>query len=116
MASGFEVEPARLSSLAADLGRSVDSMASARQATESAGGGRTGEVSLDKACGEFRDRWGYGLKQLGTTTHALAQALDATAKAYLAVEQAVAKSFGGLGAGSGTGSTAGSGEPGGGQI
>ncbi|MFC1420203.1 hypothetical protein [Streptacidiphilus cavernicola] len=102
MGSGFEVDPARLTSLADQLGTSVDSMASARTAMASAGDGQTGEASLDKACGEFRDKWGYGLKQLGTTTHALAEGLSATAKAYLSVEDEVTRSFGGsLGGGGG---------------
>lgn len=114
MATGYEVEPAQLSALAKELGRAVDTMGSARQQMHAAGDRQTGEASLDHACGDFRDKWGYGLKMLAETTHALAGGLDATAKAYLAVEQALAAAFGAAG-GAGGGALGGAGGGGGGS-
>lgn len=51
--------------------------------------------ALDSACGTFHDKWGYGLKQLGSTSEALATGLSETAQAYLAVDAAIVASMGG---------------------
>ena len=95
MSTEFEVEPEQLALLARDLSQAVSAMRAARQAMEMASGGSIGVDALDSACGAFHSKWGYGLKQLGSTAEALATGLSETAQAYLAVEAAVAKSMGG---------------------
>ncbi|MEZ0090592.1 type VII secretion target [Streptacidiphilus sp. EB129] len=97
MAAGYRVDPGQLGALAKGLHGAVDAMSAARRALATASDKQTGEASLDRACGEFQDKWGYGLKQLATTTGALADGLHTTATAYRAVEDQVSGSLGATG-------------------
>jgi hypothetical protein len=99
MATGFEADLHALLTLSRDLAQATRSMAAARTELDAATHGDMGDTSLDRACGEFQVKWGYGLQQLEKTTAAFILGLDETVHAYSAVEDEIVKSMGGSGAG-----------------
>ncbi|MGD6741628.1 hypothetical protein ACOKM3_07245 [Streptomyces sp. BH106] len=52
-----------------------------------------GHEAVRSACGDFRESWQYGIKQMAKLTAAVRDGLEATAQAYGATDQAVAKAL-----------------------
>ena len=89
--SEIAVRPAALLETAGELDRAAQRLAGVTRALAGADGAATGHRGLAAALDDFRDDWRHGLDLLGATADVTAGRLREAARAYVAVDDAVAR-------------------------
>ncbi|SDD39137.1 hypothetical protein [Actinokineospora iranica] len=108
--SGYQVEIEGLGRLIQTLETAADSITDANNRLKDASPSDLGSAELDRAGGDFQDRWEHGTKKLAEAAGNVTEGMQVTKKAYEEIEKALTEVFSTMaGAFSGGGSGEGSG-------
>ena len=89
----LRVDTDQLGRFSRALGRSLTSLAEARQALEHVRADEVGTRELDEACDGFQRRWTYGAEQLGARIQAVHDGVKLSHEGYAQISKAIESAF-----------------------
>ena len=89
----LQVDTDQLGRFSRALGRSLTSLAEARQALEHVRADQVGTRELDEACDGFQGRWKYGADQLSARIRTVHVGVKLSREGYAQVNKAIESAF-----------------------